>query len=223
MIGFHAAAGGDIRDGKASSLVHLQYRPDSVPELERSHLRMGLWGDQREKADDRSVRRCFVEVRCRRARPAAQLALETPPRGCRACAARTPRCGLLPACQQPGVPISARHIFPPLRLSRTSRMTLHTVSVRPEISDQRELRNALGRFATGVAVITTRLSSAIAQRVFMSSRPSVLKFASEAAARDSANFRTTTLAGRDRAEGPYFLRPTLSGMESPPTRLPSLM
>jgi hypothetical protein len=49
------------------------------------------------------------------------------------------------------VPISARHIFPPLRLSRTSRMTLHTVSVRPEISDQRELRNALGRFAIGVA------------------------------------------------------------------------
>jgi flavin reductase (DIM6/NTAB) family NADH-FMN oxidoreductase RutF len=38
-------------------------------------------------------------------------------------------------------------------------MSMHIPSVRAEVGDQRELRNALGRFATGVAVITTRTFS----------------------------------------------------------------
>jgi flavin reductase (DIM6/NTAB) family NADH-FMN oxidoreductase RutF len=35
-------------------------------------------------------------------------------------------------------------------------MTAHSVSFEQEVSDQRHLRHALGRFATGVTVITTR-------------------------------------------------------------------
>ena len=35
-------------------------------------------------------------------------------------------------------------------------MTVHSISFEQDVVDQRHLRQALGRFATGVTVITTR-------------------------------------------------------------------
>jgi flavin reductase (DIM6/NTAB) family NADH-FMN oxidoreductase RutF len=42
---------------------------------------------------------------------------------------------------------------------RDERMTVHTTVVRSDEAARRQLRNALGRFATGVTIITTRCSS----------------------------------------------------------------
>jgi flavin reductase (DIM6/NTAB) family NADH-FMN oxidoreductase RutF len=39
---------------------------------------------------------------------------------------------------------------------RRQTMTVHSISFEQELVDQRQLRNALGRFATGVTVISTR-------------------------------------------------------------------
>ena len=38
-------------------------------------------------------------------------------------------------------------------------MTVHSISFEQDMIDQRHLRHALGRFATGVTVITTRTPS----------------------------------------------------------------